>query len=188
MSQRTGNRKSAQSDVDPPTGEEEARGEECNLSPHRRVWLVNRKDGKLKVGVRLQFFCSYSPCGKHAEEVCQPLSPATETFFFFLICLHTKTPKLSNLTCSSLANNKLQLFSSAALHYLSPQAAASPKTDQITPLLISLLSVNHVLYGKSPTCQAASLLLCVTTKPNYLQATHEQTLFSKSGQAPLYTS
>lgn len=97
---------------------------------------------------------------------------------FFKSCLHTKTPKLSNLTCSSLANDKLHLFSSAALCYLSVQAAASPQSDQITPLLISLLSVNHVLYGKSPTGQAALLLPCVTTKPNHLQATHEQTLFS----------
>lgn len=175
MSQRTGNRKSAQSDVDPPIGEE-ARAEECNLSPRRRVWLVNRKDGKLKVGVRLQFFCSSSPCGKHAEEVCQPLSPATKTFL--KICFHTKTPKLSNLKCSSLANYMIQLFSSAALCYLSVQAAASPQSDQITPLLISLLSVNHVLYVKSLTSRTTLLLLCVTTTPNHLQATHEQTLFS----------
>lgn len=107
---------------------------EKNATLHLRwVWLVNRKDGKLKAGLLFHFyrdilllfllpFSRPPPSEKHAGEVCQP---QTNTKLY----LHTKHG--INTCPEPLLTRGLNQFSSGLRCYQSEQPY------QITTLLIS---------------------------------------------------
>ena len=109
---------------DPPIGGV-ARGEECDLPPARRVWLVNRKAGKLKVGVGLRSsFLSRSPLPQESMlRRCVSLHHRPQRLFFLNLCLHTKIPTFSNRTHRLFAYKEFQQLSCALLYDLSVQDA-----------------------------------------------------------------